>query len=168
METAYHVVYADVGNTEKVKHLQTGDKLIGPDIIPDHVMHAHNFPVENRRKLRPDALILEGKERGTKRKRDGSAQHRYLPKGARGNAFILEVGYTNETRYDDKLEEKIEEHETLMKLLEASEFTAVLCPIILGTTGGIFHSSQKALQELGVPRAALQKLDRKASFAQHH
>ena len=82
----------------------------------------------------------------------------YLAKGAssargtRGKAFILEVGYTNETQYADKLKEQNEQHEPLMKLLEALGFTEVLCPIILGTTGGIFHSSQKALRELGVPQ----------------
>ena len=79
----------------------------------------------------------------------------------RGKAFILEVGYTNETRYEEKLQEKEQQHSTLIKLLEASGFEAVLCPIILGTIGGIFHSSKKALLELGVPRAAVEKLDQK-------
>ena len=132
---------------------------MGPDIIPDHVMVEHNFATENRHKLRPDALIVEEKSRG--KKRNSRGQHAPPYKGQRGKAFILEVGYTMETRYTDKFEEKHEQHRTLVKLLEASGFEPVVCPIILGSTGGIFKSSQEALLELGVPPAAIQKLNRK-------
>ena len=66
-----------------------------------------------------------------------------------------------ETRYADKLREKQEQHRTLTKLLEASGFETKLCPIILGSTGGIFQLSEETLQELGVPGIAIQKLHRK-------
>ena len=50
-----------------------------------------------------------------------------------------------ETRYADKLRDKQEQHRTLTKLLEASGFETKLCPIILGSTGGIFQLSEETL-----------------------
>ena len=86
--------------------MQTGDRAVGPGVIPDRILRENNFAVKDRRKVRPDALILEEKLGGKKRKHDGRDQPAHLPKGGRGKAFILEVGYTNETRYEEKLQEK--------------------------------------------------------------
>ena len=61
----------------------------------------------------------------------------------------------------DKVQAKIDQHEQLGKLLDAFGYEPVVKPIVLGTTGGIFNAPNQLLQELGVDKARLKKLNNK-------
>ena len=39
------IVYTNMGSAEKVKHLQTGDKAVGLDIILNRVLTEHDFAI---------------------------------------------------------------------------------------------------------------------------
>ena len=76
-------------------------------------------------------------------------------------AFIIEVGYTAETRYEERLRSKSQQHAQLCQLLEASGYEPVVHTILLGTTGGIFAAQHQMLAELGMERSKLRKLSSK-------
>ena len=79
----------------------------------------------------------------------------------RRKAYIIEVGYSSETRYPQKIQEKKQQHDLLVRLLETEGFEAILEPIVLGTTGGIFTSTNSLLRQLGIEKTRLHRLNKK-------
>ena len=167
------LVYIDAGAEDKVRHLQCPNSTIPQEVISDRTLLDHGMAqAAERRLLRPDALIIATNEVHVPATGKRNANRRRLPtrmvpnKGKdppfrKCKAYIIEVGYAAETRYEAKVQEKIEQHEKLRILLEAEGFEVVLQPIILGTTGGIFRSQNDLLDQLGVPKQRQQKLNRR-------
>ena len=73
----------------------------------------------------------------------------------------MEVGYTYEGRFNEKLAEKHQQHRQLNDLLEAQGFQVKVIPVILGSTGGIFTISTDGLEQLGIDRTRRERLNRK-------
>ena len=67
-----------------------------------------------------------------------------------GTANIIEIGYTSEGRYHEKLAEMQEQHAQLVTLLESQGYQVETNTIVLGSSGGIFKSTTEALENLGV------------------
>ena len=51
--------------------------------------------------------------------------------------MIVEVGYISETRYAEKLQEKMTQPEKLQSALSRAGIGLILLPVMIGTTGGI-------------------------------
>lgn len=149
-------VMADLGSKEKMRGLGAYSQRITKDIISDHCLVQHGLSMDVRRKLRPDVLIQlnPGLEVCGKRKRKSNATK------ARA-MHVVEIGYTSEGRYHDKLAEKKVQHKQLVALSEASGFTVHVHEVILGSTGRIFEASMQALASLGIDKDRCNKLRKK-------
>ena len=96
--------------------------------------------------MRPDVLII----RRGKRKRDDKSDEREHEESPHRHAHLVEVGYTQELRYLQKLTEKHEQHEQLRQALETCGYKVHRHTIIIGSTGCIFKSSTADIESLGV------------------
>ena len=65
--------------------------------------------------------------------------------------LIVEVGYSSELRYKEKLQAKLDQHKQLMQALDNAGYQCKLLPVVLGTTGGIFNSNLSYMTTAGVP-----------------
>ena len=88
------------------------------------------------------------KKRGQHGRRRGmlSAGHPEHPV----KVIIVEVGYTSETRYAEKLQEKMTQHGKLQRALSRVGFEVSILPVILGTTGGVFNSNLDSFRAIGM------------------
>ena len=165
------LVCADIGRVEKVQHLgiDAGKMRVPNSIISDRTFEQIGVSPELRDKIRPDALIIENSNMpvGLKRLRNARMAENIptLTRGREGprrcKAYVIEVGYTQETRYHDKLQDKSDQHQTLINLLEAQGYEPITVPIIMGNTGGIFHSYLEAMNTLGISNARQKSLTRR-------
>lgn len=73
---------------------------------------------------------------------------------------IIEVGYSADTRVQQKRAEKIRQHELLVADLTRSGWNCLVHVIVLGVGGSIFRESNQALVELGVSTYELKKLNK--------
>ena len=64
--------------------------------------------------------------------------------------MIVEVGYTSEIRYAEKLQEKMTQHGKLQRALSRVGFEVSILPVILGTTGGVFNINLDSLRAVGI------------------
>ena len=53
------MVCMDVGSNAKVAHMDVENTRIPEEVISDHVLEEHGMQANDRKKLRPDGLILE-------------------------------------------------------------------------------------------------------------
>lgn len=168
------MVCLDVGSNPKVAHLNGGPAEIPKTIISDAVLEKNGIAPTDRQKLRPDALIIESNEVHipVTGKRCRGAERRKVPRRCIHDpeldppfrpckAYIIEVGFGSETRYKEKVQQKVQQHKQLCQLLQDAGFEPVIQPIILGTTGGIFESQNQLLAELGVEVSRRTKLNAK-------
>ena len=174
-----NIICADVGSSSKAGHLEISDSRIPKDVISDCTLQRHGINTQDRSKIRPDALILESTLVGVPATGKRTASRTLKPSRVITNpnkdpptrpckAFILEVGYTSETRYTDKVLEKTQQHAQLRSLLESEGFEGVIQSVILGTSGGIFLSQGQILDELGVEKSRRDKLNRKLHLHSIH
>ena len=150
-------VMADLGSEEKMRGLGAYSQRISKAVISDRCLEQHGLDKQIRKKLRPDLMLQldPGFEMCGKRKRGNGAQIRERV------MHVVEIGYTSEGRYHEKLAEKKAQHQQLQALLKASGFTVHVHEIILGSTGGIFEASMQALAALGIDKDRCKKLERK-------
>ena len=152
-------VCADVGSQAKVQHLDLILSRIPATVLSDNAFLQCGMDPRIRNKLRPDALILEcntPEDRHSHLGKRDNRRARKLPTTIKDGdrvrarkAYIIEVGYTSETRYLTKLDEKLKQHSTLQQLLQQEGYDPIVVPIILGTTGGIFNSNKQAFDVMG-------------------
>ena len=107
---------------------------------------------EQRFKLRPDILLVKREPR----KRSRGASRANLP--GTQTIWIIEVGYCSDTRYREKLQQKMEQHTVLKTILLSKGHTVRYLPIILGNAGCTYKSGEQALLDLGISRSNVQKL----------
>ena len=177
-----HYTMADVGSYDKVEQLGIRDNRIPPSILSDKTIGSENLPLTIRQKLRPDIMVVEATyaeveghslftngttKRGGKRRRlDKNGQVTPVIQTTRRNGQkrsvkVVEVGYTSEGRFEEKLNEKLEQHQQLKRLLEIQGLDAKILPVIIGCTGGIFTVSTNSFEALGIDRQRRDKLNRK-------
>ena len=106
---------ADVGTADVMTELGADSKRLPDWLITTETMHKHDFLPEDKPKLRPDCMIVEVPHQGPgpKRNRDGSQRVSAQLGGKPIRVWIVELGYTSDTRYLDKLAEKRQQHEKL-------------------------------------------------------
>ena len=109
--------------------------------------------------MRPDLMVINTanqtaaapdacKKRGQHGRRRGmlSAGHPEHPV----KVMIVEVRFTSETRYAEKLQEKMTQHGKLQRALSRVGFEVSILPVILGTTGGVFNSNLDSLRAIAI------------------
>jgi hypothetical protein len=74
----------------------------------------------------------------------------FLPICVTQKTFI-ELGYSSDTRYMDKVIEKIEQHAELCKLLAVKGYDVMLLPVVLGSAGTPFKCLDRAAKEMNIP-----------------
>ena len=57
---------------------------------------------------------------------------------------------TCHTKYEEKLKDKMAQHSKLLNALSNAGFEASILPVILGNTGGVFHSNLTSMHALGI------------------
>jgi hypothetical protein len=65
--------------------------------------------------------------------------------------WVMELGYSSDTSYMDKVMEKKEQHAELCKLLAAEWYDVMLLPIVLGSAGTLFKCLDRATKEIDIP-----------------
>ena len=142
--------YADVGEASKVDGLE----LLGTR-VPESILDDSELPEgpQQRDKLRPDILIVGDTAMagpaGTVGPRRGGRKRNAVGR-SREAITIMEVGYGSDTRYHAKLAEKNEQHAQLRSLLTARGSKVTYLPVILETMGSTYHSTARALQQVGI------------------
>ena len=64
--------------------------------------------------------------------------------------LIVEVGYSSEFRYKEKLQAKMDQHKQLVQAMENAGYQCKDLPVVLGTTGGVFKSNLSCMTTAGV------------------
>ena len=153
-----YYIMADIGCSDKMQGLGTYETRISKKLLTEEAMAEAGVTDEILQKMRPDILIAPGFEMCRKRKRGNTA-------GAHVDTVrhihIVEIGYTSEGRYQEKLAEKQEQHRRLVELLKASGYEVHVHNIIVGSTGGIFKASMADLESLGISKERCKRLARK-------
>ena len=133
------------------------------------------FAPEDRLKLRPDILMTnmttdeiktaeaDFARQQRKRKADKNPPTRTQDVIKGQKITIVEIGYVADTRYEDKLSNKFDQHKLLCRLLALEEHEVQILPIILGTQGAIFECFPKAMTALGVSKSNQMTLARRLS-----
>ena len=148
-----HYVVADIGSSEKMRGLGAFDNRVNR-IVSEQDMETLGYEPSIRDKLRPDILLIGGRQACGKRKRTTRNTT------ARPIAHIAEIGYTAEGRYRDKELEKQEQHQQLRNILRKLGYKVKVHTIILGSAGGIFKNMDN-LAKLGIDKARCDMLKRR-------
>jgi len=150
----------DVGTAEALTELGANAKRLPDWLMTVETMEKCEFPPAHKNKLRPDCMIVEVPREGPplKRQRDGSLIANTRINGRPRKVWIVELGYTSDTRYLDKLTEKKRQHTQLCDMLTAEGYDVILLPLILGDEGTLFKCLTHALKELQVQPARQKKL----------
>ena len=133
------------------------------------------FAPEDRLKLRPDILMTDmttdeiktaeadfaRQQRKRKADKNPPTRSQDVIKGQK--ITIVEIGYVADTRYEDKLSNKFDQHKMLCRLLALEGHEVQILPIILGTQGAVFECFPKAMTALGVSKSNQMTLARRLS-----
>ena len=174
---SYYLI-ADVGHLEGLKQLGVHSKRVPAFVLPDRYLQNRGLEpqvergflqrgeVDSRSKMRPDMMIVE---------MTASEQQTYIPfddttgatlptlsaikqDGKARRIWIVEGGYCSDTRYEDKLKEKEDQHLILQTALEDHGYQVLTLPIILGVSGSHFHTTTQAFKQLGLSHDAAKTL----------
>ena len=155
---------ADVGTMETLGPLGVHDKRIPSWLLSNQYLAAQGIDPSMRGKMRPDIMLIQvtPDEVAALLGRGPSSQLDSMQGNRKRNVWIMEGGYTADTRYKDKLEEKLHQHDLLVRLLEDRGFEVSVLPFILGFSGTIYLDNVEQLGSIGITRprakALLQKL----------
>ena len=156
---------ADIGRDELTKDLGVNNKRIPTWLLPDSTLEAAGIQAVHRHKVRPDILLVEMSHQESTRYRSNlpllpelntTVTHPRMP-NTRGapterprKIWIIEGGYTSDTRRPEKAEEKQLQHQQLMHALRLRGYHAQLMTFVFGFGGSIYQQTLKDLEELGV------------------
>ena len=170
------LVIADVGTSEKLKSMGVHHKRIPKWVLPDSAMANTCENAQGaRNKTRPDIMIVEldthdgpGGELDYIQEAASAARpplpptiKEKRPLGAfrfetverRRKIWLLEGGYCADTKVQDKIDEKMEQHGTLRELLLEYGYHCIYMAFPLGHAGAIYKPNFTVLTEqLGVPK----------------
>ena len=170
----------DFGKIEELKEIGIHSKKIPSFVLPDHIIEvaapdygdcaaALTCGDPSRHKMRPDVMVVEmtDKERQQYLPHDARTGEELpelqatLPNGQARKVYIVELGYCNDTRYLEKLQQKETQHLALETALRTHGYKVTTLTYILGYYGSTFKSNLETLKVLGIENAAADKLCRK-------
>ena len=165
---------ADIGRDELTGDLGVISKRVPEWLVTDDTLQECDLPADRRHVLRPDILLVEvTHDEQTLYTRHGNhavltgnfcdstmprqpmpqgnhAQQPSTPQIRKRRVWLLEGGYTSDTKHLEKVEEKKRQHETLMKALNLQGFDARLLILTFGVGGTIYKRTQDSLEITGV------------------
>ena len=127
-------------------------------VLPDSMLlPQHEDPSRAGDKMRPDVMFeeLTREEQHIYSHATCDAILPLLPTNIghsckRRKVWILEVGHSSDTKYEEKLQEEILQHQALVNVLTTWGYDVQLRPLPLGFAGTIYKSNLKALIDLGI------------------
>ena len=138
------VMIGDVGNAEKCNALNLHSTRVPEWLLSDDDLLRANT---NCTVARPDLMLVtitheEAQALSDRRKRDRNGYRtRMLSSRPDAHAImvlIVEVGYSSELRYKEKLQVRLDQHKQLVQAMENAGYQCNILPVVLGTTGGVF------------------------------
>ena len=72
--------------------------------------------------------------------------------------WVIEGGYTSDTRHAEKVQEKMEQHKTLLQALEAQGFDTRLAILTFGVGGTLYKPTKDALHDVGITPTEMKRL----------
>ncbi len=136
---------ADIGRDELINDLGVISKRIPTWLIPDDTLPQVGLSVHQRHVLRPDIMLIEVNQeeqaryttQGHHELLNGSIQDaarstwneqdedQSLPRTSNRmrKIWVIEGGYTSDTRHAEKVQEKMEQHKTLLQALRRKALT---------------------------------------------
>ena len=131
-------------------------------MLPPHQLQNHeelSEPSLIRDKTRPDVMIVE-LTLEEQRTYCNAKCNAVLPNLStnikhsckRRRVWILEVGYNSDTKYEEKFQEKTQQHQPLVNALTQWGYDVHLRPLPLGFAGTIYKSNPTTLADLGITR----------------
>ena len=126
-----------------------------------------NTPEADRRRMRPDILRVSNLPAVPSPGQITEAcAHKH-----RHPLQLVEVGFTSDTRWQDKMQEKRGQHEALVAALRAAGWTVNAHVVLVGHCGTVYKTGLTALQDMGVSKqnasALLEDLSIHAVVAAH-
>ncbi len=122
---------ADVGNATTLADLGVHLKRIPTWFLPDSMLPSHREdPSRTRDKMRPDVMMVElthEEQRMYSHARDAVLSNLLTHTGhncKRRKVRILEVGYSSNTKYEEKFQEKTLQHQALVNTLTQRGYDA--------------------------------------------
>ena len=89
---------------------------------------------------------------------DQSGQAQTYSQSRRRKVWLLEGGYTSDTRHLEKIEEKRQQHKTLLKALEMQGFDVRLLILTFSVGGTIYKRTQDYLEDVGIGPVEMKSL----------
>ena len=89
---------------------------------------------------------------------DQSGQAQTHSQSRRRKVWLVQGGYTSDTRHLEKIEEKRQQHKTLLKALEMQGFDVRLLILTTGVGGTIYKRTQDCLEDVGIGPVEMKKL----------
>ena len=133
----------DAGKMRDVMHTLAADgKRVPHWLLPD-------VEEDTLRRMRPDILRIKNLPAHATA---AEIQQAHLNK-AHHKIQIIEVGYTSDFRWKEKLEEKKAQHQTLIQALRDNQWEVEEHYIVLGSKGAIYNDTLTTLQTLGLRKA---------------
>ena len=170
----------DTGKAEVLTEIGVHSKRIPSFVLPDSHVQANAQDSQGcrpaltcrdqvRDKMRPDLMLIEmTDEERTKYLPHSSDTGQALPNltsqmpgGRARKIHIVEIGYCNDTKYLEKLQQKEEQHSALKAALKNYGYEVEVLTYILGFYGSTYKSNQTTLKTLGIEHAAANKISRK-------
>jgi hypothetical protein len=131
---------ADVETAGTLEELGAESKRLPEWLITPNTMQKCDFSPENKQKLRPYCMIVDITNNEIdgalkKRTRNGDTNISNQINGRPRKIWLIESGYSSNTRYMDKVTEKKEQHAELCKLLAAEGYDVMLLTVVLENAG---------------------------------
>ena len=150
------VMVGDIGNAGKCSTLNLHDTRVPEWLLSDGDLRRADT---NRTMARPDLMLInittqEAQRLHKRKKRDRNGYRTNMlssrPDVQAIKVLIIEVGYASELRYKDKKRDKLAQHQKLSSALTQAGYQCEILPMVLGTTGGVFHSNLDSMRQAGI------------------
>ena len=167
---------ADIGRDELTQEMGVSAKRIPPWLLPDSCLARAGIDPADRHRVRPDILLVEmtssestyyTRSTGGLQELQADMGRQDVPSSVRSagrpkpqcrKVWLIEGGYTSDTRYLEKIAQKKAQHQRLMEALKLKRFDAQLMIFAFGVGGSIYKQTMKDLRQLGVSAAACTKI----------
>ena len=167
----YYII-ADIGRAALIEEMGVSAKRIPAWLLPDSCLARANIDPADRNRVRPDILLVEMTQSECANYKRGDHRHPELSSimrhqiasrtdgsvgPQRRKVWLIEGGYTSDTRHLEKLAEKKSQHASLMNAIENRGLDARLMIFTFGVGGTIYSQSKDDMSQLGVGATSITK-----------
>ena len=159
---------ADIGRAELIESMGVSAKRTPPWLLPGSCLERANIDPADKSRLRPDIMLVEMTQSESMSYRRHSQRHLELSRtmnsqsradGSSGpqrrKVWLIEGGYTSDTRHLEKLAEKKNQRQKLVGALELRGFDVKPIIFAFGVGGTIYKQAVEDLHQPGVSTMAI-------------